>query len=406
MPFVRSDDGAACIRRAATSEHMPVLTLIEHGEIYAPERIGGGSILIADDRILHVGEIDRRAVEALGLDVEVVDAAGRVIVPGFIDPHAHIIGGSGEKSYSSRTPAFGITEIVRHGTTTIVGTLGADTTTRTMEGLLAQAKLLKEEGMTAFVWSGGYHIPPATLTGSIRSDLVLIEEVIGAGEIAVSDQRSPQPDPDALMKIIVDAHVGGMLSGKAGVTHFHIGPGRDRMGPLRELFEQYEIEPESVYFTHIERTEELLDEAIELIGRGAWGDIDTSEGELAKWLRCYLEHGGDPERLTVSSDADGTSTGNLYQELVRCVHEHGFRLEEMLPFVTTNTARVLKLPRKGRVAAGMDADLVLMDARSLDITDVLVRGVRMVHGGELTIEDRFLEDSDRTIIYMGKKRTT
>ena len=31
---------------------------VENGEIYAPERLGGQSILLAEDKIVKVGEVD------------------------------------------------------------------------------------------------------------------------------------------------------------------------------------------------------------------------------------------------------------------------------------------------------------------------------------------------------------
>ena len=57
-------------------------------------------------------------------------------------------------------------------------------------------RALDEEGITAFMWSGYYAVPVRTLTGSIERDLLLIDKVIGAGEIAISDHRSTQPTFD------------------------------------------------------------------------------------------------------------------------------------------------------------------------------------------------------------------
>ena len=79
------------------------------------------------------------------------------------------------------------------GITTVIGCLAVDTTMKTMAGLLARAKALKEEGLAAFIWSGGYNVPPTTITDSIRDDIMFIEEVVDAGEIAISDERSTDP---------------------------------------------------------------------------------------------------------------------------------------------------------------------------------------------------------------------
>ena len=63
------------------------------------------------------------------------------------------------KDFATQTPEIHLTEIVRAGITTVVGTLGVDNTMKTMAGLLAKVKALKEEGLSAYLWSGGYSVP-------------------------------------------------------------------------------------------------------------------------------------------------------------------------------------------------------------------------------------------------------
>jgi imidazolonepropionase-like amidohydrolase len=83
-----------------------MLTLIQNGEVYAPEPLGQRSILLTDGKIGKVGSVDRKAVEALGVECEVIDAAGCIVAPGLIDPHIHLLGGSGESGFSTQTPEF------------------------------------------------------------------------------------------------------------------------------------------------------------------------------------------------------------------------------------------------------------------------------------------------------------
>jgi len=272
-----------------------------------------------------------------------------------------------------------------------------------MPGLLARAKALGEEGLTAFVWSGGYNVPPTTITGSLRCDMIFIGEVIGAGEIAISDNRATEPTLDELARLVSDVYVGGKLSRKSGVTHFHVGDHPKGLSPLRALVENYAVEPEWLYPTHVDRSRELTREAAAFTRLGAFVDIDVTEENLPEHLRRFIEDNGDLSRLTVSSDAAISSPRDLYNQIRDCVAEHGFPLEQMLTLVTSNTARVLKLDRKGRLERGRDADAVVLRRKTLEITHVFARGRQLVRGGELAGAEKFLERIKRSISLYGSK---
>lgn len=381
-----------------------MLTLIENGEIYAPQPIGKGSVLLVENQILKVGEVSRRAVESLGVDYEVIDARGCLVTPGFIDPHQHLLGGSGEEGFSTQTPEISATEIIGAGITTVVGCLGVDTTMKTMPGLLAKAKALKEEGINAFIWTGGYNVPPTTINKDARDDIMFIEEVIGAGEIAISDLRSTEPDFHELAHLVHDVYVGGMLSKKSSVTHFHVGDTGKRLHLLRDLIDKDDVEPEWLYPTHITRSEELMLEAIELANRGSFVDIDTVEEDLPKWLKFYKDHGGDMSKLTVSSDSSITSPQTFFEQIRSCVVEHKFPLEEILPLVTANTAKALKLDSKAAIEAGKAADCLVLKKNSFELREVIVGGRRLLKDGKIAFKEAFLKDSNRTVRLTGEKR--
>jgi beta-aspartyl-dipeptidase (metallo-type) len=383
-----------------------MLTLIENGEVYAPEPRGRQPVLLVGDRVARVGETDPRvAAPILGLELEVIDASGCYVVPGIIDPHSHLIGGSGEEGFASRTPEIQLSEIVTQGITTVVGVLGVDATTRPPISLLAKVKGLKEEGMTAFLYTGHYGIPPATFSGSVRNDLMIVEEVIGVGEIAISDHRSPQPSTEELARVVVDSHVGGMLSRKAGVTHFHVGESPRRLKPLFDLLEAYpeEIKPGCLYPSHLNRSPELQDEGIELAHRGAWADMDSATEDMGGWVRRWFDQGGDPARLTLSSDSDSSAPRQLFQVVQQCVLEYRMPLEKVLALVTVNTAKALKLQAKGRLEPGKDADLLVLRKGSLEIVEVIAKGRRMVRNGKLEVQEKVAETSSRELHLVGEK---
>lgn len=51
--------------------------------------IPGGAMLVSDGRIVAVG--DRAAMETQANDAEVIDAADRLVTPGFVDAHTHLV---------------------------------------------------------------------------------------------------------------------------------------------------------------------------------------------------------------------------------------------------------------------------------------------------------------------------
>ena len=380
-----------------------MLTLIENGEVYAPEPLGRQSILLTDGKIGKVGEVDPRAVEALGIEHDIIDASNCLVVPGLIDPHQHLLGGSGEKGFSSQTPEFFIGEIVTSGITTVVGALGVDTTMKTMAGLLAKVKALKEDGLNAFAWTGGYDVPPSSIMSTVREDIMFIDEIIGTGEVAISDLRGMNPPINELARVATHSYVGGMLAKKGGLTHFHVGEGNGRLRPLRELLDNYDVEPGWLYPTHIERSKALMREAIALAKKGTPVDIDTVEEDLAEWLGFYLDNGGDPNQLTASSDAAINSPRVLWEQIRACILEHKHPIERVLPLVTSNTARILKLDQKGVLEKGRMGDILMLEKGSLEIVHVLSNGVFMVRDGALVKQESFLDESNREIHLVGRK---
>jgi len=373
----------------------PQFLLVENGELYTPRHLGRGSVFAAAGRIVTTGEVDGDRLAACGEWMERIDATGCAVLPGLLDPHEHLIGGSGERGFESQTPEIFLHELVEGGITTVVGCLGVDTSTRTMQALLGKAKGLRAQGLSAFVYTGGYTVPPVTITGSPHDDILFIDEVIGIGETAISDRRSSRPSLPELARIAGQAYTGGMLAGKAGVLHFHVGEDERRLTDVRALLDEYGIPAESLYPTHVERTPELFDEALQLTHRGVTVDIDVMEEDLPKWVRRYREHGGAPGKLTASSDAAIVSPSILLDQLRECVLGFGMPLEEVLPYVTANTAAALKLGSKGRLAEGCDADVLVVDAGSLTLRDVIAGGRILMRNGAVLVQEEFLKSSKR-----------
>lgn len=385
--------------------------LIRGGDVYAPEALGPKDILIAGGRIEAVAEPGTVALR--GADVREIDAAGRRVLPGLIDSHVHILGGGGEGGPATRAPEIGIEDIVASGVTTLVGCLGTDGVTRSMAALLAKARALDIEGVSTFLFTGSYEVPVRTITGSVRSDLALIEKVIGAGEIAISDHRSSQPTFDEIARLAAECRVGGLLGGKAGVLHLHLGDGARGLQYLVRLMKETEIPPGQVMPTHVNRNRRLLEEGVAYVLAGGYADftVGTSVEEesdddvsVETAVRLALERGAPLERLTVTSDANGSmpvfdgrgklvgltiaDERDLPDKFRSLVRRGILGLVDAARLFATNPARFYKLAGKGEIRPGFDADLILMDA-DLGLTDVVAKGRLLMDGGKLLARGTF-----------------
>lgn len=354
--------------------------LITNARLYAPEAVGLRTILTAGERIVYVGE----SVPDLDpcLPVERTDVFGARVIPGLIDAHAHITGGGGEAGLHTKAPAPHLSAYTHAGITTVAGLLGTDDLTRSTSSLITRVKALKNEGLSAFCYTGGYHLPLTTLTGSAKSDIVHIEEILGVGELAVSDHRSSQPTLEEILRIASEAHVAGLMTGKAGVVHFHVGDGPAGLKLLREAIAESEIPARVFYPTHVNRRKALFEEACALTRSGCTIDVtafpvgeeeDAYSAEDA--LMRYLDGDFDPTRITVSSDGGGClpvfdADGQIesmdfarpeaVSRALAALVDRGHPLEKILPAFTSNVAKILRLPCKGRLVQGMDADLVVL----------------------------------------------
>lgn len=380
-----------------------MIKIIKNANVYSPEPVGKRDILILGDRIGHMAHnIDAPANFG---DVEIIDAQGATVVPGFIDQHVHLIGGGGEGGPTTRTPEIQLSQITVHGVTTVVGCLGTDGTTRHMFGLLAKARALEEEGISTWIYTGAYEVPTPTITGNVRNDLILIDKVIGVGEIAISDHRSAQPGLLELKKLAAEARVGGMLGGKPGLVHFHVGGGPRGIQPIFDILETTEL-PITIFTpTHMNRTPELLEQGARFAKLGGKVDITAGPDAYEGILRLMNEFGVSINNITISSDGNGSMPkfdrgGNLIGLGVGSVRSNidtwrdvmikgHVPMEEALKLLTTNVAANLNLQgKKGCIAVGADADLVEL-TDDLTVNRVWAKGRLMVEDGKAIVKGTF-----------------
>jgi beta-aspartyl-dipeptidase (metallo-type) len=384
-----------------------MLQLLLNADLYTPDHLGVRHLLVAGERIVWIGTDLVDLPSALG--AQVIDLAGQRVIPGLVDCHVHITGGGGEAGPQTKVPPIALSRFTRGGVTTVVGLLGTDDATRHPRELVTAVHALRNEGLSAWSWTAGYHVPPVTLTGTVRGDIAHVECIIGV-KTAISDHRSSQPTRDELLKLASEAHVGGLMTGKAGLVHLHVGDGVRGLEPIRDALAHSELPTRVFNPTHVNRKKALFEEAIALARSGSHVDITAfpvADGEDA-WsaedaLLRYLDAGAPAERVSVSSDGGGclptfdddgrvasmdVGAPGALAITIRRLLASGAPLERVLPAFTRNPARLLRLPRKGEIALGADADLVVLDSAG-GIQDVMALGHWHVRHGTALVRGTF-----------------
>lgn len=382
-----------------------MLTLLKNADVSTPAPLGMRDVLVGGGRVLALA---RDLPTPTGVAVEVVDVAGRRLIPGLVDCHVHVTGGGGESGPASRVPPIVLSALTTAGITSVVGVLGTDCTTRTMRDLVGRTHGLREEGLSAWCWTGGYAVPVSTLTSSVRDDITFVDAIIGVGELAISDHRSSQPTFDEFLRIAADCHVSGLMTGKAGVLHLHLGDGARGLAMVRRALDETELPARTFHPTHVNRQRALFEEAMALAKRGVVVDVTAfdpgDEGvSVEDCIERFLSEGVPLSQLTVSSDGSGClPTFNDRGELVHMdigrpstvtdalgvLLQRGRRLEDVLPSFTSSVARALRLRGKGQVVVGGDADLVVLD-ESHRPRDVMAQGRFLVRDGAVVVGGRF-----------------
>ena len=378
-----------------------MLKLIKNSQLYTPKFLGVKDILIAGDKIIAIDD----NLDQFSQDAEVWDAQGKMVTPGFIDQHIHISGAGGKDGFSSRTPDVDLKQLISCGSTTVMGLLGTDGTSRSLKSLFSKVKALKQQGISAYMLCGYYGVESPTLTNDIQSDMIFIDPVLGC-KIAISDIRSSYPTALELLRKLRDVRVAGSLSNKKGILHVHLGDLDTKLDVLFDLVKKYQFPIEHISPTHVARTKALFDQAIEFGKLGGMIDITTGASKYTephKAVLYALEQGLSIDKITFSTDGHAGLTNfdengqpigvkiaqvdkNL-EEVVNLI-KTGFPMEEALKLITTNPATNLGLKNKGQIAVGFDADLCCFDA-DYNLIDVFALGQQMMIESKLTMKKVF-----------------
>lgn len=376
--------------------------LIKNADVYAPEHLGTRDIFLAGGKIVAMAE----KLDVTLPDLEVIDAAGYIVAPGLVDQHIHITGGGGEGGWHSRCPELVFSELVKAGVTTFLGVSGTDSMTRSVENLLAKVRGLKNEGASGWMWTSNYAYPVTTITKDVRTDMLAIPEVLGV-KIALGDHRSSFPNQHEIMQILADVRVSGMLTGKTGFLHVHLGDFPYSFDIFDECVAQG-MPIKHIRPTHVARHPEVFRRACEFAKKGGFIDITTGGGNYmgsaADAVRAALADGVPFDRITLSSDGHGSmprfneagemvglGIGSIMcdiETLRELKDELG--VEKALTPMTKTVAGALGLETKGGIAVGKDADILFL-TKDLDIDWVFMMGKVAMRQGEVVMKGAFEE---------------
>ena len=379
---------------------------IHAGTVLTPEEeIPQGTVLVEDDRIVAVG----REIH-IPADARRLEAPDTTCVPGFIDLHVH---GAGGHDLMESTPeavaAVGRT-LAAHGTTSYFPTTLTAPMPRTlaaleclgdlvrrMEGppskLVAQPLGIHMEGPFLNALRKGVH--PAQHMLAPRNELFEDFYQAAGGTLRILTLAPEVDGAEAMMPHVLER---GVLVGMGHTdANFEQAERAVELG-VRHVVHMFNAmrpfahrDPGVIAATLLDDrlSAELIadgvhvsEPAIRLLlhAKGPGGVLLVTDGLAAVGMPEGTYRLGECEITVRGSEArsrDGVLAGSVLTldgAVRNMVRFTGLPLREVVKMATLNQARLLGLARKGRIAAGADADLVLLTG-SLEVAAVCARGV-------------------------------
>lgn len=360
------------------------------------------SIVIERGMIAQLGSASRVSVPA---DAEVIDAGGKLVVPGFIDLHVHGAQGASFDSADQQEFEKICGFLLRHGTTGALATPYPDEQSRLVRTLRALAEYCRQNGDQSVLC--GVHLEGPFLNpqmaGAIRTDhiyppnqqlwrrlyeagrgyirlMTIAPEIAGAVEVmqAAAQEQVVLSVAHSLaayedIEVAVD-------NGLSQVTHIfnamqpmhHRNPGV-LVGALlkKELKVQLIADGVHVHPAVMELLYKIKGSDGIILITDATRAAGLSDGQFEfAGQKVQVKQG---RALTEEGTLAG-STITLEKAVKVMVRQVGIPVTEAVRMASLNPARVLGLDhRKGVLAVGKDADMVVLDD-DFEVEMTIIRG--------------------------------
>jgi len=321
---------------------------------------------------------------------EIINAEGFYITPGLIDLHVH--GGGGADALDGAPDSLGLISLFhgRHGTTGILPTIAASSPERMALALEAAANYAGKEKGALILGSHleGPYLNPS-FSGALNRnhlkypDPTEIEELLAAGQGTLKMVTLAPELPGCLE--IVEAlsssgvipslghsgatfeetqraaqvglrHITHIFNAMAGMHHREPGPAG---AALSSTMFSAEVIADGLHIHPF-----ILKMLWELKGNGlalisdAISAAGLSDGRYRLAGQEILVVGG---RAALPCGRLAGSTITVLEAVKNMIKLAGLTLPQAVSLASTNPARILGQMNKGRIAAGCDADLVLLD---------------------------------------------
>ena len=376
-------------------------TYVINGQVYIDHTFQKKTIYIQDGTI-----------NLLGADCQtsgtVFDAAGRRIVPGFIDIHTHGAVGVDVNGASAEDLEKIGKFFAKNGTTSWLASILTDTEEQTSRAISQCIEYQASAGKGAQLL--GIHLEGPFLASEFKG--AMPEHLLkkGSADLTASYQRQANgniryitvsPEVEGVLELIprlrelgivvamghsgadYDTAMAAIQAGTAACTHTF-----NAMAPLhqhRPAIIGAALESD-VYCEMICDGLHLHPAIVRLLWKtkGPQRLVAITDSIMAAGLPDGNYHLGVNQVVVEKGDAklasDGTRAGSTLTQdraLRNLLSFTGLSLEEILPVLTENPAKLIGVyDRKGSIEDGKDADLVVLDEQN-QVADVFLQGIRL-----------------------------